>query len=57
MVEMRQLMCKGYFFKEWRIEGTETILENGTYKNTEDITLVALWEEDKESERWWTKFY
>ncbi len=57
MVEMRQLMCKGYFFKEWRIEGTETIFENGTYKNTEDITLVALWEEDKESERWWTKFY
>lgn len=50
-------MCKGYFFKEWRIEGTETRFENGTYKNTGDITLVALWEEDIESERWWTKFY
>jgi len=49
--------CNGYIFKGWVIKDTETTFENGTYTLTDNVTLVAVWEEDTENERWWTKFY
>ena len=49
--------CDGYIFKGWVIKDTETTFENGKYTLTDNVTLVAVWEEDTNDDRWWTKNY
>jgi uncharacterized repeat protein (TIGR02543 family) len=45
------LTKEGYIFAGWLIEGTETILEAGTWNIDKDVTLVAQWNVDPSSDR------
>lgn len=40
----------GKIFDGWKIEGTTTILESGTYLIADDITLVPVWSVDNNDE-------
>ncbi len=45
----------GWIFVGWKLEGTETFVENGKYAWAEDITLTAVWDVDEEYD--YTYFY
>ena len=44
--------CAGYAFVRWELDGEE--FKNGKYTVAGDITLVAVWEIDREADRWWS---
>lgn len=50
-----QPTCEGYTFSGWKRADNGKTFENGTYTLTENITLIAVWEEEEEES--WTKFY
>lgn len=45
----------GRVFVGWKLNGTETFVENGTYSWTDNITLTAVWDVDNDNE--YTYFY
>ncbi len=40
----------GRVFVGWKLNGTETFVENGTYSWTDNITLTAVWDVDNDNE-------
>ena len=49
--ELETPTCEGYLFAGWLIEGTTTVLEDGTWDIDGNITLVAQWTADPSSNR------
>ena len=49
--------CYGYVFQGWKIVDSDIYCKNGVYEWNSDIYLIAEWEKDDNSSRWWTSFY
>lgn len=43
--DLPTLTADGYIFEGWMISGTSSIVTSGTYKVTENVTLVAKWKD------------
>ncbi len=49
--------CYGYIFLGWKMVGSNEYCQNGVYGWQSDIFLIADWEKDGKSGRWWTPMY
>lgn len=49
--------CDGYKFVKWINSETKAEVKNGTWTTDDNLSLTAIWEEEKDSDRWWTGFY
>lgn len=49
--------CYGYIFLGWKMVGSNEYCKNGVYEWKSDIFLIADWEKDGKSGRWWTPMY
>lgn len=46
--------CYGYTFIKWVRTGTDIEVKNGIWSIAESESLTAVWEIDKNSDRWWS---